>query len=223
MKRKILPLLAAVVCVLFVFTGCEEQEFVQKSYSADAESVRSLTLSAADREVEVESCEGTEIGIYYSESEKEHFEISLSEEGELVMSLVTDKVWTDYFGTKPSLENRRIRIRIPKGVPEDLSISVTNEKLVLSDVEIGGELSLSSNGGDISLNAVSVGKGLEASAKNGDIVGSLVGGWDDFSIDCKTKKGECNLPANKAGGEKFLRINCNNGDVRVEFIGAFAG
>ncbi len=65
---------------------------------------------------------------------------------------------------------------------------------------------------------MSVGKAISITIKNGDIKGSVIGGWDDFDIACTIKKGESNLPAEKVGGDKSLKANCNNGDINIEFI-----
>ena len=34
----------------------------------------------------------------------------------------------------------------------------------------------------------------------------------------KSKKGDSNLPENKDGGEKTLKVYSNNGDVNIEFV-----
>ena len=44
-----------------------------------------------------------------------------------------------------------------------------------------------------------------------------MGGWDDFSISCTVKKGDCNL-ADKSCVTKRLTIDCNNGDVDIDLI-----
>ena len=100
-----------------------------------------------------------------------------------------------------------------------LDVKTTNEAITVSSLAVSGEISLSSNGGDIVFEELFVGKGMEATVKNGDITGSLVGGWDDFSMDVDIKKGECNLPTEKTGGEKTLSVSENNGDVNIEFVG----
>ena len=74
------------------------------------------------------------------------------------------------------------------------------------------------NGGNIFIEKVNVGKAIELTAKNGNITGSVLGGWDDYSMLCNVKKGECNLPANKEEGEKSLFANCNNGNIDIEFV-----
>ena len=55
-------------------------------------------------------------------------------------------------------------------------------------------------------------------SKNGGISGTIVGGMDDFSIVCRIKKGECNLPESKEGGEKSFSADCNNWDINIKFI-----
>ncbi|HIZ45140.1 MAG TPA: hypothetical protein H9672_10580 [Firmicutes bacterium] len=63
-----------------------------------------------------------------------------------------------------------------------------------------------------------MGDGLYLTVKNGDISGTVVGGYDDFAIQSKIKKGESNLPDSKEGGEKTLNVSGNNGDIRVDFV-----
>lgn len=65
---------------------------------------------------------------------------------------------------------------------------------------------------------VNVGKSINLKAKDGNITGSIIGGWDDFSISCKIKKGDCNLPELKEDGEKLFFADCNNGNISIEFV-----
>ena len=124
------------------------------------------------------------------------------------MSLLYDKEWTDFIGVKPSDEVRKISVAVPDQMLSDLKVVTTNENIRLVTLSFTGSVSLDSNGGDMSF-------GL--TAKGGNISGTLAGGWDDFSISCETKKGECNLPESKPGGAKSLTVQCNNGDVNISF------
>lgn len=65
---------------------------------------------------------------------------------------------------------------------------------------------------------IDAGTSIALTAKNGDVTGTIAGGWDDFAITCSIKKGESNLPAEKPGGVKSLRVDCNNGDVALSFV-----
>ena len=64
---------------------------------------------------------------------------------------------------------------------------------------------------------LSAGKTITLSAKDADITGSVIGGWDDFTIKVTIKKGESNL-VDKDGGEKLLTVNCNNGNINIDLI-----
>lgn len=64
---------------------------------------------------------------------------------------------------------------------------------------------------------MSVGNGAEFVTKNGNISGILAGELNDYSVTCTVKKGNTNLPESKDGGEKTLAVDCNNGDVNIEF------
>ena len=217
--KKLLFCMAACAVLALCMTGCSSQQtFEEGSYSSAGEEVRAVTVDVSDREVLIGASADGQVRIEYSGSEKEYYDISLSEEGELTMTLVLDKQWTDFIGTKPAIEDRTIRLYLPDGLLSSLKVTTTNEAVVLSPLSVAGSVALDSNGGDVRFDSVLVGAEASFAAKNGNIVGSLVGGWDDFAISCTVKKGESNLPESKPGGEKSLRVDCNNGDVAIEFV-----
>ena len=123
------------------------------------------------------------------------------------MTGASNKEWTDYIGSKPAAEDRKISLQVPDALLESLAISTTNEDITLPALAVTGQISLSTNGGSA----------LTLSAKNGDISGAVAGSYDDFSIQTEIKKGESNLPGDKDDGEKALRVSCNNGDVDIAF------
>ena len=77
---------------------------------------------------------------------------------------------------------------------------------------------LETNGGNLICERVNVGRTIDLAAKDGNITGTILGGWDDFSMVCKIKKGDCNLPLKKEKGEKSFFADCNNGDIEIEFV-----
>ena len=208
--KKILFCMAACAVLALCMTGCSSQQtFEEGSYSSAGEEVRAVTVDVSDREVLIGASADGQVRIEYSESEKE---------GELTMTLVLDKQWTDFIGTKPAIEDRTIRLYLPDGLLSSLKVTTTNEEIVLSPLSVAGSVALDSNGGDVRFERVLVGTEASFAAKNGNIAGSLVGGWDDFAISCTVKKGESNLPESKPGGEKSLAVDCNNGDIAIEFV-----
>ena len=220
MKKFMTAMVASIVLVsALAAVGCsDDQAFEAKSYSSGGEAVKSIVIDVEDRAVEVLASEDGQVHIEYSESEKEFYNISVSESGELTMTYETDKDWTDFIGTKPDAQYRTIKISVPGGLLSDLSIKTTNEAIKVSPLSVQGGVLLDSNGGDLNFEKLGVGKSLNVTAKNGNITGSVLGGMDDFSITCEYKKGDCNLPENKEGGSKSLKANCNNGDIKIDFI-----
>lgn len=219
--KKFMAVLAscAVLAAALAAVGCSgEQTFEAKSWTSGETAVKSVMIDVEDRAVEVTASEDEQVRIEYSESEKEFYNISVSEDGELTMTYETDKDWTDFIGTKPDAQYRTIKISVPGGLLSDLSIKTTNEAIKVSPLSVQGGVLLDSNGGDLNFEKLGVGKSLDVTAKNGNITGSVLGGMDDFSITCEHKKGDCNLPENKEGGSKSLKANCNNGDIKIDFI-----
>ena len=84
-------------------------------------------------------------------------------------------------------------------------MTTTNEEIKISAVSVSGNIVLDANGGDVKFEKVAVGEGLDVKAKNGNITGTVIGSWEDFSISCTIKKGDCNLPAEKKEGGKLLK------------------
>lgn len=218
--KKILAALTActIFAVLLAAVGCSGSEmFEAKRYSSGEDSVKSVSVDVTDREVEIITSADGQVHIDYSESEQEFYSIRLSEDGDLTMLLETDKGWTDFIGTKPAAQYRKITLAVPDGL-DALTIRTTNEAIGVSTLTVQGAVLLDCNGGSVDFVQLGVGRSLNVTAKNGNITGSILGGWDDFSIACEIKKGESNLPERKEGGEKSLTVNCNNGDIDIQFI-----
>lgn len=213
----ILVVLALGVIVLIAIFS-RNDKFAQESYTSGEGKISAIVVDVEDREVEVTGSPDEQIHIDYYESEKEYCKIFVSEEDELILTLVYNKNWLDYFGTKPSKSYRKISIQIPDKFLSHLQISTTNEKLKLRDISVADSVRLNSNGGDVEFENLFVGKQIDLTAKNGNIEGSIIGSLDNFEITCEIKKGKCNLPTSKDGGTKSLTANCNNGDININFV-----
>lgn len=208
-------LIAGFIAGIFLIGTSGEQEFEKQTYEVLAKDIMEVNIDVRDRFIKVESSNDDNIYIDYEKSEKEDYDIKVSD-GVLSMSSKTNKKWTDFIGNKVGRESRKIVIRIPNDLIKSLKISTTNENVQIGKLSIVDNIETSINGGNISLDNIFVGKSIKLSSKNGNIEGSIVGGYDDFSIKCKVKKGECNLPKDKDDGLKQLIINANNGDVNID-------
>ena len=206
--------LAASLASLCALVGCSEQTFTERTFASGEQAVQSVVVDVADRAVEVVASEDGQAHVAGFESEQEYYDITL-EGGVLTVKLVQDKEWTDFIGTKPDAQYRALTIALPAGVAS-LTVATTNEDVRLEPLAFDA-VSLSSNGGNLVFEGLSAGESISLTAKNVNIEGTIAGGWDDYSIDCTVKKGESSL-VSKEGGAKTLTVDCNNGDVRVQFV-----
>ena len=217
--RKIFSLTLCLILGVTLFAGCsgESEPFEEKNYTSDGK-MTGINLDVRDREIEVSLSEDDQVHIQYFENSKEYYDISISDQNVLTMTSASDKAWTDYIGQKVPAENRIIRLWIPDDLLDTLSLSTTNEDISLDSLTVGGSTELCSNGGNITFENLDVGSCLDLTVKNGNISGTVVGSYDDFAIQSEIKKGECNLPNTKEGGEKTLDVSGNNGDIHIEFV-----
>lgn len=217
--KKIILLTLCLVLGSLVLSGCsnKDEPFEEKTYTSDTQ-INEINIDVRDREIEVSLSEDGLIHIKYFESSKEYYDISVSDENVLTMASASNKEWTDYIGGKAAAENRKISLQIPDAFLEELVLSTTNEDISLSPLAVTGSITISSNGGNITFGNLNVGKALNLTVKNGDIVGTIIGSYDEFSIQSEVKKGKNSLPDNKDGGEKILNVSSNNGDIKIEFV-----
>lgn len=217
--KKIIAVVLMLVSVIALFAGCSsnKQSFTQKNYEADGTQVKEISIDVRDRKIEVSLSKDNQIHIEYAESEKEYYDIAVSDNNVLTMTANTDKEWSDFIGAKPDAENRKINLQIPDLLLTSLKLSTTNEDIRLSALNVTEAIILSSNGGNISFEKINAGSNISLTVKNGNIAGSIARGYDDYNIACEIKKGESNLPSEKTGGSKNLSVNANNGDVKIEF------
>ncbi len=202
-----------------IFTGCTKKtkaEYEVYSYTS-AETVNSVSIDVHDREVEVSPSEDGKVHIDGFESSKERYDISVSDGGALTMTIAESKEWSDYIGVKSHSDVRRITLKVPSEDLEMLSISTTNENNTLAQLNVGSA-ALGSNGGDILFEKLNAESSVALNAKNGSIVGTIVGGYDDYSVSCSIKKGKSNLPEKNENGAKKLTVSVNNGDIDVDFV-----
>lgn len=203
----------------YTLTACNHGDiFTEQAYSSGESIINAIAIYVQDREVAVSVSDDNQVHIDYFDSKKEYFDISISENNLLTMEFLHNKEWWNFIGTKTKQEFRKISLKIPQTLLSSLTVITSNENISLSKIAITNSISLSSNGGSIELDQIDAGKALTMTVKNGNITGTIIGSYDVFSIACEIKKGECNLPLQKSDGEKSLKANCNNGNIKIDFI-----
>lgn len=217
MKKTVCLAISSLI-IATVFMGCttKKEDYEACSY-ASGETVNSVTIDVRDRIIEVSLSEDNKVHIGYFESDKERYDISVSDGGALMMTIANSKDWSDYIGGKAPSDTRKITLKVPNEALDSLSIFTTNEDITLVPVNVG-DVTLESNGGNISFEKLNAQSSVNLKAKNGNIGGTIIGSYDDYSVSCSIKKGESNLPAEKEGGTKNLIVSVNNGDVDVSFV-----
>lgn len=219
MKKLAVLLVAIIIVLAFALTGCANNEiFTEKSYSSGENEIEKIIVDVEDRELAISASDDNQIYIDYFDGEKEYLDITISENKELTIKLSYNKSWTDFFGSKASVEYRKIKLKVPENLLNEFTASTTNQNIIVNSFTLAEKINLKTNGGDITLEHVNANKSISLTAKNGNITGSIIGGMDDYSISCKIKKGDCNLPLLKKRGEKSFFADCNNGDINIEFI-----
>ena len=215
--KKIIILIMHISLIMFLFTSCAKtNQFTKKIYTTDDLQIQKINIEARDRQIEILSSNDDLVHIEYFENEQEQYSILIDENKTLDVKLENNKSWLDYFGQKASMDNRKIILSIPNHLLIDLVIETTNENVSIAKEVSIDNLSVSVNGGNIIFDKLNACSDIVLNVKNGDITGSILGSYDDYSINCQIKKGETNLPSKKDGGYKQLDVIVNNGDAKIE-------
>lgn len=77
---------------------------------------------------------------------------------------------------------------MPNNLLTNITAITTNENIKIAALSVADSISLDCNSGNIICKQINVNKSVNLKAKNGDITGTIIDGWDDFSISCKIKK-----------------------------------
>ena len=216
--KKVISMIGLLCVGIAVLSGCSTKQnvFTEKNYTTDSSQIQTINIDAIDRKIDIELSDDNQIYIDYYESEQEFFNIAVSDDHTLTMSYNTEKQWTDYVGFSAPLQNRTIRVRIPQNLLSSLIIKTTNEDITLPSLTVTDSVSMYVNHGNIQFDTLDAGNAISLETKNGNINGTILGSYDDFTIESFAKKGENSLPESKSGGNKILKVFTNNGDIQMD-------
>ncbi len=77
-----------------------------------------------------------QIHIDYFDGEKEYLDISVSENGELTIKIHCDKNWSDFISMKSEAKYRKINIKIPNNMINEVSVKTTNANIKATSLSI---------------------------------------------------------------------------------------
>ena len=208
----------ALLCALLLsfLSGCAAETFTEEHYAADPAQISQIQLDLRDRQVEVIASTDGQIHLRYSQSDSEFYRIA-EKDGVLTMTSESNRKWYQYFGWKTNKTHRIVVLELPPEALGSLAISTTNEDIRVSTLSVSNGISLSANGGNIAFDGLRAEGAISLAVKNGDIQGTILGSYEEYSIECAIKKGESNLAANPSDAGKPLTISANNGDVDIQF------
>lgn len=218
--KKTMCLVVTAAIALGLLGGCAGggDEFEAKTYASGETPVSGVQIDVRDREIAVSLSSDGQVHLDYFESEKEGYDVAVSEEGVLTMAAASRKEWTDYIGAKASAGVRKISLQIPDALLSALELSTTNAGLSLPALTVTDHISLFNNGGKITFDTLDPGNALTVENKNAAISGAVAGSPEDYAISCTIKKGESDLPSAGGGGNRTLSVTNNNGDIEIEFV-----
>ncbi len=117
---------------------------------------------------------------------------------------------------KLSCENGRLFAQAVTAT--DIYTENENGFTALVDTKAENTIFAESENGNIELSSVDFNTGATIITENGDIRGSVIGEESDFSFNCVSSNGICNLENSAAQGPKQLNLRSENGDIELAFL-----
>ena len=117
---------------------------------------------------------------------------------------------------KLSCENGRLFAQAVTA--SDIYTENENGFTALVDTKAKNTVFSESENGNIELSSVEFNTGATIITENGDIRGSVIGEESDFSFNCVSSNGICNLGSSAPQGPKQLNLRSENGDIEIAFL-----
>lgn len=101
---------------------------------------------------------------------------------------------------------------------DTISTQTNNGAVTATEVRAGAELVLRTSNGRLTVSSITAGRVIELRTSNGRIEGTIDDDMDLFSISSRASNARNNLPENRAGGPKELRVSTSNGRIDLRFL-----
>ena len=239
MKKTIIVLVTALVLfilgvglIVFGAVNADGDSFSDtgvKGTTADPENIECIEIDALASSIEIIPSTDGMIHVSYYNSFFCKYEDSIRK-GVLKIE-ATDVIPHISFGTVTS---SKVVISVPDGLDIDIDAELDVGEFLIRELTVNGKLKVESDVGEINIRECRMNK-LDASSDVGTInfdrvdckdiecesdvsaiKGTLVGKEEDYSIECKTEFGACNL-SDRSGGERKLKVRTDVGTIEIKF------
>lgn len=236
--------LIALVLVRFDVTALGENvDYEQKSAAFAAADMRRIEVQNPMDDILVSPSADGQIHVYYSESEKDVYEVS-QENGALKVRYQSLRHWYDYIGFNIGANGRKpLRLEVPAdsalamqinatngqvsinglAALEGLEVSSTNGAIDVREAKVAGDVKLSTTNGDVTARAVAIQGSLQLSGSNGamqaqdlDVQGNLRAGTTNGRVSLLGVRPGADVTLSSTNGEIYARFAGSADDYRVE-------
>lgn len=161
----------------------------EKTYQFIGEKVNALNIRHLESDVVLTASDDNQFHITAYENDSEHYNISLSNSGELSVEFINNRRWYDYIKFEISPVNKALTIRVPK--------------------DYLGKIDVYSNMGDITISGLKVHEAMNLNNKLGAI--EIDGVASDKQISCQSKSG--NIQLKSVSSDEEIQLETNLGDI----------
>ena len=182
--------------------------YVSKSF-VSTKTIRAISIVDNNTDIQVLSSSDDKIHITYYENDKNYYELSESDDGDLVIIKKSNREWYEYFFNiqfgKPTL-----LVEVPENYNNDMTIQSHDGQIIMEDIRVD-DLLLASSDDKIQIENVSASGCLEAKTSdntvcitNTIVTGDIVCQTSSGKIDLNTVEGK-SIKAENADGNITLR------------------
>jgi hypothetical protein len=191
--------------------------FEEKNYSVASSGISNINLRGANAKLNATKSNDDQIHLTYFENDKEHYDISVSQSGELSIIGRNDYQWYDYLRFNLN-SSESIDIAIPDNSKCNLSLRTSNGNMTVNSLSVDGNISSETSNGSIDTNDINITGSFDAKTTNGAITENNISS-KEFSAN--SSNGKINL-TNVTSLESITGTT-SNGEIGITNIIAGTG
>lgn len=187
----------------------------ERTYAAPGSDVSTITLREQNTAVELIESPDDQVHLSYIESEKDFYDIDLSNSGALTITYRDGRRWFERIIDFSFNRGRPTVLAVPAGYLGNVSLSTSNATISSPAASMQGELTLRTSNGRVELNQMNLDGPLRINTSNGAVQLRQVAAT---SVTVQTSNGAVTANDVTTAAETFLRTT--NGHISVASITA---